>query len=108
MRSDPGRVDAVLGALADPTRRSIFETVAFEGPLTATSLATAFPVSRQAVTKHLDRLADADLVDRTRVGREIRWSAAPGPLDELRVWVDHVGTAWDRRLDALSRRVADD
>ena len=98
-------VGSVLGALADPTRRAVFEAVAHRGPVTATVLAGQFPVSRQAIAKHLDRLADAGLVDSTRVGRETRWSASPAPLGDARRWFEEVGAAWDRRLSALADQV---
>jgi len=98
------RVGDVLGALADPTRRTVFEAVARRGPLTATSLADELPVTRQAVAKHLERLADAGLVASERAGRETRWSATPAPLADARRWFDDVGAAWDRRLGALADR----
>lgn len=91
----------MLDALADPTRRTIFEAVAARGPMTATVLADELPVSRQAVSKHLDRLAEARLVTNERVGRETRWHATPGPLDDARRWFDDIGASWDRRLDDL-------
>jgi len=100
--ADP--VGAVLGALADPTRRAVFEAVSRRGPLTATSLATELPVSRQAVAKHLDRLADAGLVSPERVGRETRWSATPAALRDAERWLQDVGAAWDRRLATLGER----
>lgn len=96
----------MLDALADPTRRTIFEAVAARGPLTATTLAEELPVSRQAISKHLDRLADAALVANERVGRETRWRATPGPLQDARRWFDDVGAAWDHRLGALRDRAA--
>lgn len=96
----------MLDALADSTRRSIFEAVAARGPITATVLADELPVSRQAISKHLDRLADAHLVTNERVGRETRWAATPGPLADARRWFDDIGAAWDRRLDALRERAA--
>ena len=103
-RGDRSKVDAVLDALADPTRRTIFEAVVARGPLTATTLADELPVSRQAVSKHLDRLAEAALVANERVGRETRWRATPDPLRDARRWFDDVGAAWDRRLDSLRQR----
>ncbi len=106
MAESTGRpaVGDVLGALADDTRRRVFESVAARGPLTATELADEIPVSRQAISKHLDRLAAAGLVASTRVGRETRWSATPEPLADARRWMASVGEAWDRRLGALAER----
>lgn len=99
---DADPVGAVLGALADPTRRTVFEAVARRGPLTATALAGELPVSRQAVTKHLDRLAEAGLVRAERHGRETRWSATPAPLVDAQRWFDDIAAAWDHRLGALA------
>ncbi|HEU5082061.1 MAG TPA: metalloregulator ArsR/SmtB family transcription factor [Acidimicrobiales bacterium] len=97
-------VGAVLGALADPTRRAVFEAVSRRGPLTATTLATELPVTRQAVAKHLERLADAGLVRGERVGRETRWSATPAGLRDTERWLRDVGAAWDDRLERLGER----
>jgi DNA-binding transcriptional ArsR family regulator len=97
--------DAVFDALGDATRRDVFSTVASSGPLTATQLAAGLPVTRQAVAKHLGVLADAGLVTAARAGRERRYEAVPGALDDARAWMDDVGRQWDRRLAAL-RRIA--
>ena len=95
-------VGRVLNALADPTRRTVFERVVAHGPLTATTLAGELPVSRQAIAKHLELLGDAGLVASTKVGRETRWSATPRPLDDATAWMSSIGDAWDRRLDDLA------
>ena len=50
----PDRVGAVFAALSDPTRRQVMQALADAGPATATSLAGTFPISRQAVAKHLN------------------------------------------------------
>lgn len=102
---DTGGVDTVLSALADPTRRAIFEAVVHAGPATATGLAREFPVSRQAIAKHLERLADAGLVRSSKSGRETRWQASVEPLSAARSWMDEMGAAWDRRLAALAERL---
>lgn len=98
-------VDSVLGALADPTRRAVFEAVVQAGPTTSTVLASQFPVSRQAIAKHLERLSDAGLVTSNRSGRETRWQASLEPLGAARAWMDGIGAAWDRRLEALAQRL---
>lgn len=99
-------VGRVLSALADPTRRTVFELVVDRGPMTATALAGELPVSRQAIAKHLDLLADAGLVASTKVGRETRFTATPQPLDDATAWMTSIGAAWDRRLAALAGRAA--
>ena len=96
--------DAVFSALADPTRRTVLDTVAAREGVTATQLAADLPVSRQAVAKHLQVLADAELVAGERAGRETRWRATPAPLHDAIAWMAQVGSAWDDRLAALARR----
>ena len=66
--------------LSDPTRRELLQTIAERPEATATELASAMPISRQAVVKHLTALADAGLVDRARTGREVRYHVTPEPL----------------------------
>jgi DNA-binding transcriptional ArsR family regulator len=95
--------DAIFAALADPNRRAILQAVADHGPVTATALAAEFPMSRQGVAKHLDVLRTAGLVRATRRGRETRFEADLVPLDDISRWMNHVGVAWERRLDRLSR-----
>jgi DNA-binding transcriptional ArsR family regulator len=97
---DPG-VEAIFAALADPTRRTVLDELAQVGPMSATQLAERFPVSRQAVVKHLSALSGAGLVTSAREGREVRYQVAPGSLDEAVTWLVAVGQRWDRRLQAL-------
>jgi DNA-binding transcriptional ArsR family regulator len=102
MASD--RTGAVFGALSDPTRRALLETIASE-PATATELAAELPISRQAVLKHLTALADAGLVERKRAGREVRYRVTPEPLTDAVSWMADVGGQWDDRLETLRRAV---
>ena len=96
---------AVFAALADPTRRSILEAVAATPDVTATVLADGRPVSRQAVVKHLQALADAGLVVAERHGREQRYRVTPAPLADAMAWMVAVGAAWDDRLARLRKLV---
>jgi DNA-binding transcriptional ArsR family regulator len=98
-------LDAVFAALADPTRRQLLERLATT-PDTATNLVEDLPMTRQAVVKHLQVLADAGLVTAQRHGREVRYMARPTPMDEAIVWMVDAGAQWDRRLDRLRRRLA--
>jgi DNA-binding transcriptional ArsR family regulator len=103
----PGTVDsagAVFGALSDPTRRALLQTIAEQPSATATELASELPISRQAVLKHLGALADAGLVDRERSGREVRYTMTPAPLSDAVSWMAEVGGQWDDRLTGLKRR----
>ena len=99
MSRDPA--GAVFGALAEPMRRQLLQTIA-QQPATATELASELPISRQAVTKHLNSLSDAGLVHRERSGRDIRYRLSPAPLGEAMSWMAQVGGQWDARLSRLS------
>jgi DNA-binding transcriptional ArsR family regulator len=101
----PEPPDALFAALADPTRRRVLRAVADRGPVTATALADGLPVTRQAVAKHLGLLAEAGLVAAERAGRETRFTARPGPLDDLAAWAAATGRLWDDRLARLARIV---
>ena len=93
--------DQVFSALSDPTRRQLFTRLADGGPATATELAAEFPVTRQAVVKHLEALKAAELVTSAREGREVRYTVTPEPLADAVGWIADVGAQWDSRLAAL-------
>ena len=95
---------AVFTALADPTRRAVLQAVARSESVTATELAAEMPVTRQALAKHLQLLADAGLVQAERNGRERRYRLTPAPLADAQAWMDRVGAAWDARLTRLRDR----
>jgi DNA-binding transcriptional ArsR family regulator len=99
------QVDSVFGALADPTRRRVVETLARGGTVTASGLAEQLPITRQAVAKHLSALRGAELVSSTRVGRETQYRLRPQPLDDAVEWMQSVSAEWDERLDALRHSV---
>ena len=84
-RPDP--TSLVFSALADPTRRAILELLAGFGAATATQLTGRFPVTRQAITKHLAALGDAGLVRSERVGREQRFHVDASALATAREWM---------------------
>jgi DNA-binding transcriptional ArsR family regulator len=97
--------DALFAALGDPTRRQLLDRLASDGPLTATQLAPAYPMSRQALVKHLASLSDAGLVEPSRVGREVRYEVVPDRLEDASAWLAAVSRHWDRRLDALRKHL---
>jgi DNA-binding transcriptional ArsR family regulator len=99
-------VDDVFDALADATRRQVLRRLADGGPQTPTELAGHLPVSRQAVSKHLDVLGRAGLVTSARTGRETRFTFRPEPLTDAADWMAEVGATWDKRLAALKRRLS--
>jgi DNA-binding transcriptional ArsR family regulator len=99
---------SVFLALADPTRRKMIEQLSVLGPVTISQLTEVFPISRQAVTKHLDTLSDAGLVDTERRGRERIVTFRPEPLHEAIDWVTAIEARWDRRLAALATFLANE
>jgi len=99
------RTSVVFAALADPTRRSLVTALSRREDATATELAEDYPVSRQAIVKHLGALADAGLVTGTRVGREQRYRLVPEAIEPAIAWMAEVGDAWDDRLKALKDQV---
>jgi DNA-binding transcriptional ArsR family regulator len=103
--ADSDRAGAVFGALSDARRRALFAQIAEHPEATATELAAGLPISRQAVLKHLNALADAGLLDRERSGREVRYRVTPAPLSEAVSWMAEVGAQWDDRLAALANQV---
>jgi DNA-binding transcriptional ArsR family regulator len=95
----------VFAALGDPTRREVLEQVAARGDATATELAAALPVTRQAVANHQHVLAAAGLVQARRQGRETRYEPTPEPLGDAIAWMADLGAQWDARLARLKRNV---
>ncbi len=91
----------VFAALGDPTRLDLVARLARRGPATATELAGELPMTRQAVSKHLDTLYGAGLVDRAKHGREVRYTFVAGPLGDAAAWLADVGSAWDDRIARL-------
>lgn len=84
----------VFTALADPTRRSLFERIA-EQPQTVGALAKQFPISRPAVSQHLKVLKDAGLVQDEPRGTSRIYRIDPAGLGPIRRWLDQ---QWDRSL----------
>ncbi len=105
MPASSDRTDAVFGALADPTRRSLLAAISHQPSVTATELAAELPITRQAVLKHLTALADAGLLDRERSGREVHYRVTPEPLSDAVSWMADVGGQWDERLATLRRQL---
>ncbi|HYD10237.1 MAG TPA: metalloregulator ArsR/SmtB family transcription factor [Acidimicrobiales bacterium] len=101
-------VDPIFDALGDATRRQVLRHLAESGSATPTELADTLPVTRQAVSKHLGVLQAAGLVTSARAGRETRFTFRPEPLTDAAAWMADVGGRWDRRLDALQKRLASD
>ena len=98
----------VFEAVADPTRRQILALLREDGPMSVNELAEPFAMTRQAVTKHLDLLHGAGLIQVRRVGRQRLHELDAGPLEELARWLEPYSAAWDRRLERLKTFLEDD
>jgi DNA-binding transcriptional ArsR family regulator len=94
-------ITQALSALADPTRRMVFERLG-EGPRAVGELAQGLPVSRPAVSQHLRVLKEAGLViDRAEGARRV-YQIDPGGLGVIRAWLDQF---WDNALEAFQAEV---
>jgi DNA-binding transcriptional ArsR family regulator len=94
------RLSTVFGALADPTRREILARLA-DGEATVNELAAPFPVSLQAISKHLKVLERAGLITR---GRDAQWRPCrlePAPLRDIAEWMQQYRRLWDERYERL-------
>jgi DNA-binding transcriptional ArsR family regulator len=94
-------LDPVMTALADPTRRAVFEAVA-RRPSAVGELARELPVTRPAVSQHLRVLLDAGLVTVRAEGTRRIYSAEPQGLAGLRGWLDGL---WSTALTAFAAHV---
>ncbi len=100
--------DRVFAALADANRRRLLTRLAQSSPKTATQLAREFPISRQGIIKHLDRLSHAGLVQVQTKGREKQYVFDPHSLQTASAWIEMIGKQWDERLQRLKDLVEDD
>ncbi|TMK78681.1 MAG: winged helix-turn-helix transcriptional regulator [Actinobacteria bacterium] len=95
---------STFAALADPTRRAILARLA-EGEATVNELAEPFPISVQAVSKHLKVLERAGLITRGR-SAQLRPSRLQGaPLEEAAEWLEEYRRFWQGSFDRLDERV---
>lgn len=92
---------AAFAALADPTRRQVFERLA-AGPAPVGELARGLPVSRPAVSQHLKVLKEAGLVNDRPEGTRRVYQIDPQGLGALRAWLDQF---WAVALDAYAAEV---
>jgi DNA-binding transcriptional ArsR family regulator len=95
------RANPVFRALADPTRRAIFEELTRHEELTVHALTRFAAVSQPAVSKHLTLLKRARLVRHRRKGRETHYRAQPDALSPMVDWLHRYGAFWRNRFDRL-------
>jgi DNA-binding transcriptional ArsR family regulator len=87
-------------ALADPTRRAVFERLA-RGEATVSQLNAGFDVSQPAISQHLAHLRRAGLVLERRAGRNAYYRARPAGLVPLIDWIDRYQAFWSERIERL-------
>ncbi|WP_262266187.1 ArsR/SmtB family transcription factor [Microvirga yunnanensis] len=93
--------DVLFRALADPTRRAIFERLCRHGDQTVAALTARAGVSQPAVSKHLAVLRQAGLVRDRHEGRQTHYSAQPKALSPLIDWTSRMAGFWQGRFDDL-------
>jgi DNA-binding transcriptional ArsR family regulator len=106
----PTNLDAVFGALADPTRRAILARLT-TGDRTVAELAAPFTMSQPAISRHLKVLEGAGLITRTRRATARLSHLEAAPLRDATEWLAKYQAWWDEshgRLDALLARLQAD
>ncbi len=98
--SAPRNSEATFQALADPTRRAVLDLLR-RGSQPAGQIASAFPVSRPAISKHLRLLRRAHLVREHREGRNRVYHLNPEPLRAVDSWIEQYRNFWTANLNSL-------
>ncbi|MBX8799572.1 winged helix-turn-helix transcriptional regulator [Ochrobactrum sp. MR28] len=96
----------IFKALADPTRRTIFEKLA-SGSMNASSLREGMEISQPAMSQHLAVLRSAGLIREQRFGRYVNYEVDPGGLALIAQWLTKYRIYWPARMDALKTLLKD-
>ena len=91
----------VFAALGDPTRLKLVAVLCLGGAFSIAQLTANTDISRQGVTKHLQVLADAGVVQHVKVGRERLWQLDPVQIEEAKQTLEIIGKQWDLALGRL-------
>jgi DNA-binding transcriptional ArsR family regulator len=94
-------INAVMRALADPTRRAVFERVVNSDEITVVELTRGSGVTQGAISQHLRSLKLAGLVAERPEGRNVYYRAQPDGLAPLVDWMSHYGVFWRDRFADL-------
>src|SRR5271156_3054545 len=94
-------VDAVMQALAAPTRRAVFERIVRSGEITVVELTRGSGVTQGAISQHLKALKQAGLVAERPEGRRVYYRAQPDGLEPLVDWIGDYGVFWRERFANL-------
>jgi DNA-binding transcriptional ArsR family regulator len=100
------RLDRVFFALSDPVRRQILERLDGQA-LLVSELAAPFEISLQAVSRHIQVLVRAGLIQQERTGRISRCSLDAGPLLDAAVWMNRYRKYWQQQFDVLAAALAE-
>lgn len=103
----PAAPDDLLKALADPTRRAIYEHLLGDGEQTVRALTVRAGISQPAVSKHLAVLKQAGLVRDRPEGRQTFYRANPRGLAPLFDWIQRYAAEWTERVERLERLLED-
>ena len=95
----------IFAALGDENRLRLVARLSSDGPMSIARLTKGGSVTRQAVTKHLQVLANVGLACNSRLGRESVWELAPKPLEAARQSLESISAQWDAALDRLRKFV---
>jgi len=95
-------LDTVFLALADPTRRSILQTLSARES-TVSELARPYNISLPAVMKHISVLQRAGLVSHHKIGRTRHCRLVAQPMAQASTWIETYRKFWEGRLDSLER-----
>jgi DNA-binding transcriptional ArsR family regulator len=94
--------DRIFHALADPSRRAIFESLT-HGEAAVKDFTARFSISQPAVSQHLATLRDAGLVHGRREGRHVYYRVEPAGLQPLVDWIAHYRAFWTEHVDRLGQ-----
>lgn len=96
----------IFKALADPTRRAVYEKLA-TGSMNASSLREGMDISQPAISQHLAVLRSAGLIKEQRQGRYVNYEVDPEGLAIIAQWLSKYRTYWPARIDALKTLLKD-
>ncbi len=100
MVEQTNELDSVFGSLSDPTRRDILKKVSKKS-LSVGQIALHYPLTFAAVAKHLDVLHHANLISKSRCGKEQIVSISPHTLAAASDYLENYRQLWENRLDSL-------
>lgn len=102
MKNEVATESKIFQALADPSRRAIFESLT-SGEAAVKDLTARFNISQPAISQHLALLKDAGLVSGRREGRSVYYRVEPRGMKPLIDWIAHYHTFWTEHVERLEK-----